>query len=216
MKELSKLNSAALSDALDSLGIEGALLGMKLVSGAAKVYGPAYTVKYQAYAEKPSSFQGAADYIDEVPAGSIIIIDNEARVDCTVWGGILSRYACQKGIKATVINGACRDVRDSQALSYPLYSKGITMRSGKNRVYKSQQQSELTIGLVNIMPGDMVFADEDGALVIPHQHLSEVIRRAHNIQKTEQNIIEAVTEGHNLADARAKHGYHQPWLVGKA
>lgn len=210
--QLAQFDSAEISDALDSLHIESVLLGIKPLSNGNKLVGPVYTVKYKPYHEKPEDFKSAGDYIDQVPPGAVILIDNEGREDCTTWGDILTQIAMQNKIAGTVIHGACRDVHIIRQLGYPVYSKAITMRSGKNRVYKAYEQVELQIGLVTIKPGDYIFADDCGVLVIPQQHLTSVIERAKNISHTEELIKDSIKSGMDLASARKLHRYDKPWL----
>ena len=138
--ELQQLDTAELSDALDACGIEGALLGIKPVVPGTKLIGPAFTVQYLAFEEQQTEFKNAGNYIDEVPENAVIVIDNKGREDCTSWGDILTQTACMRGIAGTVVHGAARDVKLIREMNYPLYGSAIYMRSGKNSVYKSQQQ----------------------------------------------------------------------------
>lgn len=211
LQQLYAFNSAEVSDALDSCGVEGALPGIKPLANGRKMVGPAYTVSYSPYRENVQSFKGAANYIDAVPANSVIVIDNEGREDCTVWGGILTQTALQKGICGTVVHGAVRDVESIRQSRYPLYCRNYYMRSGKNRVYKSGEQTPVLIHEVKIHPGDIIFADDNGVLVIPARLLDEVISKVQNIKRTEQKIVAAVQEGATLEQARQDHGYDQPW-----
>ena len=215
LDELRHFDSPVLSDALDALGIEGALLGLKPQTVEKKSWGFAYTVKYIAYDKRPSDFQPAGNYIDEVPAGVVLVIDNEGREDCTVLGGILTQMASIKNIKATVINGACRDLSEIKKHAYPLYCKSVTMRSGKNRVLKTQTQCELKIGLVTIRPGDIVFSDACGVIIIPKNKFSEVLQKASKINETEQKILSSIRNGMSLEKARDMYRYDKPWLTFK-
>ncbi len=216
LEKLKTLSSSELSDALDSLNIEGVLLGIfPRTLNKLPMIGPAFTVRYEAYEEKPSTFKSAGNYIDAVPGGSVIVIDNQGRNDCTTWGGILTQVATQKKLQGTVISGACRDIKEIHNLNYPLFSTGVTMRSGKNRVYKSTEQIPLCIQGITIKPGDIIFGDENGVLVIPQDQLSEVTHRALNIQKTEGEILQSVKAGMSLEKARETHRYDQPWLSHK-
>ena len=210
---LNVLNSAELSDALDAHGVEGALLNINSLILGTQLIGPAYTIQYQPYDKRPASFKNAGDYIDEVPAGSVIVIDNQGCEDCTVWGDILTHAALKRGIAGVVVNGAVRDVKLMRELQFPLFSRSIYMRSGKNRVYKSAEQCPIEINGVTIKPGDMIFADDNGVVAIPAHLLEEVVVKAMNIRLTEQKIIEAVHAGLTLADARKKYHYHTPWVA---
>jgi len=215
IQQLKQFDTAEISDALDACGIEGALLGIKPESGATKMIGPAFTVKYFPYQEKQSEFKNAGNYIDEVPAGSVIIIDNAERQDCTTWGDILTQVALMRNIAGTVVFGAARDIDFIRKAKYPLYASAIYMRSGKNRVYKSSQQCPLSINGVEVLPEDILFGDANGVLVIPKNHLKEVIEKAGYIKKTEQAIIASVKSGMKLEEARKLHRYDQPWLNNK-
>tara|TARA_Y100001947_G_C10346123_1_gene307887 strand:- start:1745 stop:3568 length:1824 start_codon:yes stop_codon:yes gene_type:complete len=209
---LAQFEAAEVADALDSLNIESVLLGIQPLLPGMKMVGPVFTVQYKPYHQKPEHFQNAGDYIDNVPKGAVILIDNDGRDDCSTWGDILTQVAIQQAIAGTVIHGACRDAHKIRQLNYPLFSKATITRSGKNRVYKAYEQIELRIGAVLIKPDDVIFADDNGVLVIPREHLPTVLQRAANIRQTEKRIIKAVQSGMGLAAARQLHRYDQPWL----
>nr|WP_035918507.1 RraA family protein [Legionella fairfieldensis] len=211
-QQLTRFSTTEVSDALDACGVEGALLTIKPLALGHKLVGPAYTIAYLPYEKKPSTFQDAANYIDAVPAHSVIVIDNKGRDDCTTWGDILTQVALHKGIAGTVVHGAVRDVDCIRAANYPLFCTSTYMRSGKNRVYKSSEQHPLVINGVTINPGDIVFADDNGVLIIPHFLLDEIINKAERIKHTEKKIIAAVKGGSSLAQARKNYHYAKPWL----
>ncbi len=211
-ESLRALSTTEISDALDACGVAGALLAIKPLNPGTKLIGPAYTIQYSCYETKPESFKGAADYIDSVPAKSVIVIDNEGRGDCSAWGDILTQVALHKKIAGTIVHGAVRDVACIRSARYPLYCTAICMSSGKNRVYKSNEQCPLTISGVTINPGDLICADDDGALVIPLPLVDEVISKAEKVKSSERKIIAAVKAGSSLAQARRDYRYDQPWL----
>lgn len=213
LEQLNELSTTEVSDALDSCGLEGALLGIKAISlSSEKIIGPAFTVKYSPYKEKPSSFKNAGNYIDEVMPGSIVVIDNEGRTDCTTWGNILTEVALRTQIIGTVVHGAVRDVDVIRRLKYPLFARSVYMRSGKNRVEKIDHQCTLNISGVLVKPNDIIIADANGVVVIPSESLAEVVQKALNIKITEEAIVNSVKNGSKLGAAREKYRYDQPWL----
>lgn len=134
-EKFEKLDSAAVSDALDSMKIPSVLRAVSWVSGETVICGPAFTVSYGSIEDiSPEVFLNAGNYIDDVPSGSIIIVDNQGRKDCTNWGNILTTRAISLGIKGAMIHGSARDIQRISQLNFPLFSTGITMVSGKNRV----------------------------------------------------------------------------------
>lgn len=212
IKKLYEFDTAEISDALDSCGIEGALLGIKPLLTGVKMAGPAFTVKYAPYQETVSEFKNAGNYIDSVPSGAVVVIDNDGREDCTTWGDILTEVSLMKNLSGTVVNGAIRDIDTIRQKKYPLYASAVYMRSGKNRVFKVAEQCDLVINNIRIRPDDIIFGDDNGVLVIPKEYLQEIIDKAGNIKSTEAKIINSVRLGMPLEDARKQHRYDQPWL----
>jgi regulator of RNase E activity RraA len=208
---LAQYSTAEVSDALDACGITGALQNIRPLTPDTRIVGPAFTVKYVPYETKPATFKGAADYIDNVPEQSVLVIDNEGRNDCTTWGEILTRVALKRNIQGTLVNGAVRDVGFIKEQKYPVFCSSVYMRSGKNRVYMKSTQGALCIHGVTIFPGDIIFGDQNGVLSIPLTRLEEVLSKVRNIRKNEDAIINAVESGMNLSDARIKFHYDTPW-----
>lgn len=199
-------STSALSDALDRLGLPGSCDGIFPVLGAGTISGPAWTVRYE-----PIGIQGGTvgDYIDDVPPGCVVILDNGGRMDCTVWGDILTTAAETRGLAGTVIHGVCRDVDTrTDGMAYGLFSRGVHMRTGKDRVRMAATQVAVSLGTVVVSPGDWVVGDANGVAVVPASRREEVIELARSIVHSESAIRDALASGSTLADARAKFGYH--------
>jgi Demethylmenaquinone methyltransferase len=201
-----ELTTAEVSDALDFFGLPGSALGIGLVAGPARIFGPAYTVRFAPV--DPAEKGTVGDYIDNVPPGAVVVLDNAGRLDCTVWGGILSQVAKQRGVAGTVINGVCRDTAEAQACGYPLYSRGRFMRTGKDRVQVEAVEVPVSLGDVRVRPGDILVGDPDGIVVVPQERAGEVFDRALTTRRAEQAILEDALAGMRLSEARSKHGYH--------
>ena len=205
VSRLAALPAATISDALDSLGIHGTLHGLAPLTYGFRAAGPAFTVQYEASGTERGS---VGDFLDDVPPGAVVLIDNNGRTDVTVWGGIMTEIAAARGIGGTVINGVCRDVATSLEQDYPLFSRGRFMRTGKDRVRLVAVNTELTINEVRIAPQDILCGDADGALAVPAAFAERVAAIAEQIEDTEARIIEAVRNGSTLVQARADLGYH--------
>ena len=149
------------------------------------------------------------DYIDDVPPGAVIVLDNGGRTDCTVWGDILTEIAHRRGIAATVIDGICRDAHLCLELGYPVFSRGHWMRTGKDRVQVEAVNEPVNIGQARVAPGDLICGDTDGVLVIPRAHEEAVLAAAEDIHAVEMKIREAVRGGMRLDEARKQFRYHQ-------
>lgn len=205
LKRLSQLDTTTISDALDRLGIEGQCLGIKPLDRHFKLAGPAYTLRYV-----PCGTRGGTvgDYIDDLPAGTVVVLDNQGRLDATVWGDILTTVAHHKKLGGTVIDGVCRDAPRSIELNYPIFACGSHMRTGKDRVALDAVQVSISIGGVRVDPGDYLFGDWDGVVVVPKERVDDVARTAQQIAQAENRIREAVESGERLDQARKKLSYH--------
>lgn len=202
----SRIDTATLSDALDRRGISGQCYRIKPLDSKFRLVGRAYTLRYGPIGHPPGT---VGDYIDDVPAGSVVVLDNAGRDDATVWGDILTDIAHRRGIAGTVIDGVCRDVALSLSLQYPIYSKGSWMRTGKDRVQVEAIQVPVTVGNVRVNPGDLLRGDADGVVVIPGTLEEEVLTAAEHIEAAESRIREAVRSGTRLDEARKQFKYHQ-------
>ena len=205
LQRASRLDTTALSDAMDRLGIAGQCLNIKPLDHAMRLTGRAFTILYGP-SGKPSGTVG--DYIDDVPAGHVVVLDNGGRENATVWGDILTWVAHQRAVAGTVIDGACRDTHLARELRYPIFSRSYSMRTGKDRVQVEAIGGPVNIGDARCEAGDLLRGDADGVLIIPNAHEDEVLTVAEEIDAVEQRIRDAVKSGLTLVDARKQHGYH--------
>jgi regulator of RNase E activity RraA len=205
VSRLRAAGTTALSDALDRLGIEGQAIGIMPIDRTMRFAGRAFTVQML-----PVGLTGGSvgDYIDDVPPGEVVVIDNDGRKDATVWGDILTWVASQRAIAGTVIDGVCRDSDRCVELNYPVFALGATMRTGKDRVTASAYQMPVQIAGVRVNPGDWLAGDADGVVCIPADRAAEVIEIAEEIEATEDRIRGLVRDGSRLDEARAQLGYH--------
>jgi 4-hydroxy-4-methyl-2-oxoglutarate aldolase len=206
VQRASKLDTTALSDALDRLGIPGQCLGIKPLDSRFRLTGRAFTLLYGPAAVPPGT---VGDFIDDVPERNVIVIDNGGRENATVWGDILTMVAHRRNIAGTVIDGACRDTNLSREIGYPLFSRSYSMRTGKDRVQLEATNVPVNIGDARVLPGDILRGDGDGVVVIPQVHEDRLLTIAEEIDATEEKIRQAVLEGMRLTDARKQYGYHQ-------
>lgn len=200
------LDTPGVSDAMDKLGLHGQCLGIAPLDDYRQVVvGPAFTVKYVP-ASSPAGTVG--DFIDDVAPGDVVVIDNDGRTDCTVWGDIMTQYAGIRKIGATVIDGVCRDVSKALGDGYPLFTKGRYMRTGKDRVQVEAVNVPVSIGTARVVARDIVVADANGVVVVPRQRAREVAQVAHKIEAVESDIRAQIAQGKTLGEAREALGYH--------
>jgi len=206
VEEFKKLSVALVSDALDRLGIHGQCLGIQPIAPGSKTAGRAFTLKYIPCGMNKGT---VGDYIDDVPPGDVVVMDNAGRVDCTVWGDILTSVANKRRLAGTVIHGACRDVARSVDLGYPIFSRGKFMRTGKDRVQLEGVNVPISLGDVQVRQGDIVFGSDDGVLVVPKEYETDVLLMAQSISEAEERILSAAIQGERLDELRRTFKYHE-------
>jgi 4-hydroxy-4-methyl-2-oxoglutarate aldolase len=205
IREFEKLSTPTVSDAMDKLGIEGCCLGITPLDITFRMIGRAFTLKYEPVGVEKGN---VGDFIDDVRAGEVVVIDNGGRVDCTVWGDILTNISSMKGISGTLIDGVNRDTNRSLELKYPIFSRNRFMRTGKDRVQLEAVNVPVSIADVRVRPGDIIFGDADGVIIIPKEQEVEILKIAREIETAEDQIRFAISKGMRLDEARKKFNYH--------
>ena len=204
---LRDLPTATISDAMDKLGIVGQCLGIAPLDPRFRLVGRAFTLRYRTAGVVDRGTVG--DYIDDVAPGDIVVLDNQGRLDATVWGDILTAVATRRKIGGTVIHGVCRDVSRALDLGYPIFSRGRYMRTGKDRVEVESMNQPVSLGEVQVRPGDILVGDADGILVVPKIREQEIFETARAIEDAEQAIERETAKGIRLDEARKTFRYHQ-------
>jgi 4-hydroxy-4-methyl-2-oxoglutarate aldolase len=200
------VSTGVVGDALLRLGLFSHCAGIRPVhANDIQMVGRAFTVLYRSQSKVRPGTVG--DYIDDVGAGQVVVLDNRGRTDCTVWGDILTLVAHERGAAGTVIDGVCRDTARADSLGYALYAHATTMRTGKGQVEVASVGEPVSLGQAHVAPGDLIVADRDGVCVVPWDRVSEVIEAVHLIRKAEEVIESLVRGGSTLAEARSQTGY---------
>lgn len=199
------LSTSAVSDALDRFGLRGGCEGISPVVAGAKMVGQAFTIRYVPVGQVKGN---VGDYMEMVGPGDVIVLDNNGRTDCTVWGDILTLVAKRIGISGTVIDGVCRDIPFILKEQYPIFTRGRFMMTGKDRVMVEAMNVTVSIGKTQVKPGDILVGDDSGVVVVPWERAEEVLQLAREIETAENQIEEAVRSGRTLTQARVKYRYH--------
>ncbi len=206
VEAFSKLGTTPVSDALDRLGLPGQVFGIRPIDRNFRLCGRAFTVRTEPVA---AGVKGASvgDYIDDIPEGGIVVLDNGGLLDATIWGDILTIMAHRNKLGGTVIHGVCRDSNRSLELNYPIFSRGTYMRTSKDRVQAEEYNGPVSLGEVRVDPGDILLGDGDGVVVIAKAHEEAVLKAAQEIDEAEERIRSEILKGGRLDEARKKFRY---------
>lgn len=204
---LSKLDSCAVSDALDRLGIKGVALGIRPLWSCPRIVGRCVTVKIKpAGQEKPKQHLGTPA-IAAAASGDVIVVDNDGRTDVAAWGGLLSLAAQVKKLNGVLIDGAARDVDESRDLGFPVYARAAVPVTARGRVMQQSFNEEVQCAGVRVQPGDLVVADHSGVVFIPRALELQVLADAEAIAQREANLAAAIRTGRSVVDVMETGGY---------
>jgi len=136
-----------------------------------RIAGPAYPVRCTA---GDHLMLHAAIY--RAPVGSVIVVE-AGDLDYAVAGGNVCAVAKKHGIAGFVVDGVMRDIGETRANEFPVFARGVSpIPAGKNSI--EGLNVRVRCGGVEVTPGDMVVADEEGVVVIPAAHCDEILQRA--------------------------------------
>ncbi len=209
VERLAKLDSCAVSDALDSLNLKGATWGVRPQWPCPKIVGRAVTMKIKpAGVEQPTQHLGTAP-IEAAQPGDIIVIDNGGKLEFSCWGGLLALSAKLKGITGVVIDGASRDIDEARELQFPVYARGVVPMTARGRVVQESYNQEIEFAGVQCRPGDLVLADGSGVIIIPREREEAVVAAAEAVYAKEQEMAAGIRKGYSGREMLEKLGYEQ-------
>jgi regulator of RNase E activity RraA len=198
---LAAVDSCAVSDALDTLGLPGATIGVRPLWDVRRVViGRARTIQAgPKQADKPAEHIGAAS-VDDSADGDVLVIANSGRLDVSCWGGILALSASGRGIEGVVIDGACRDIHESEDLDFPVFGRAVVPVSARGRIVQLAKDEPIDFGGVTVEAQDWVIADRNGVVFIPAAEAERVIGLAERIAAREVRMAEAVRAGDPVSE----------------
>lgn len=192
--------SGDLHDSMESLGLWGYLPGIALYGAlepGAVICGPAVTVQFgpsQRRGEPQDVYHHA---IDNAPAGGVMVVEAScAAGSCT--GELMSTGSKVRRLAGTVVNGTVRDIAQVRKLGYPLFATGTSPVGVTGKKEPKESQVPIRIGGVIIRPGDVIFADIDGVVVIPKEHLMAVVEAAEALGRNEAACRNRLLSGEKL------------------
>lgn len=120
--------------------------------------------------------------------GDVVVMDLGGTDRAAAWGGLASRIAQRRGVRGTILWGACRDIDEIRAIGYPVWSVAVCPRRSRNDFTFGWIDKPVTIGAVEVAPRDYVLADESGVLSIQHARIDDVLTLAARIAEQEARL----------------------------
>jgi regulator of RNase E activity RraA/CMP-N-acetylneuraminic acid synthetase len=184
-----ELTSPVLADILDRLGIQGAIRGLQPLTPDARILGRAKTLKLRALepGEDGHGIYDALKSYERIVANDVIVVENGVP-DFAYFGDLNARLAIRAGAVGAIIDGATRDSNNVRALGFPVFARGTFCVDVRSRATVDDMDGPVVIGGQPVEPGDLVFADADGVIVIPKKHERRAIELAMETISKESRI----------------------------
>jgi len=144
--------------------------------------------------------------VDSLGPGDVMVASTQQSTRTCLWGELLSTASVARGANGAVIDGYTRDVRFIQRMQFPVFSTGMYPVDSAGRGMVIDYNCTINCGGVIVHPGDIVFGDFDGVVIIPAQAEKEVIERAVEKVKGENITREELRNGATLRAVYDRYG----------
>jgi regulator of RNase E activity RraA len=200
VSRLRALDACAVSDALDSLALPGAALGIHAVSGRHRLAGRAVTIDLVEAGEAASPRHLGTAAIDASGPGDVIVVAHRGRPNVSGWGGVLSTGATEAGVEGVIVDGAVRDVDEAIDLGLPVFASARVPVTARGRVVERAWNVRVEVAGVVVQPGDFVIGDSSGVVFVPAAAIDEVLDKAEAIAAKERAMVSRVRSGIPMVD----------------
>ena len=196
VSRLSRLDSCAVSDSLDKLGLRGAVSGIHRFSTDRRIAGRVLTVTLAPAADRAAGLRHLCTAaIEAAGPGDIIVVEQRTGIDAAAWGGNLSIGAQVRGVAGVIVEGPARDIDDSRRLDFPVFAREHTARTARGRIVEVATNETITVGDVSVSPCDYVVADASAVVFVPKAEILRVLETAESIMQREEAMAAAIREG---------------------
>ncbi|KAK1063723.1 hypothetical protein LTR74_009198 [Friedmanniomyces endolithicus] len=207
------LTTAVVGDVLDAMGYHHQFLppgivplqpGRKLVGRAMPVLQEDRPTPTNQPEDKP--FGLLFEALDDLKEGEVYLATGSTAAHYALFGGLMSTRAQHLKAAGAVLDGYVRDASEIEKLGFPVFSRGLYAQDQGARGKVTRYRCAVTIGDVRVEPGDMLFGDPEGVVIIPKAVEQEAVRRAVEKASTENRVEMAIRNGMGAGEAFETYG----------
>ncbi|MDZ4689462.1 MAG: RraA family protein [Planctomycetaceae bacterium] len=205
----SELYSAVVCDALDGLGCrrQSPRLPLAPLTSGRMLVGRCKTTLWVDMAHSdPRPYELELQAVDGCRPDDVLIAAAGGSMRSGIWGELLTTAARNTGCVGAIVDGGIRDVGKIRAMDFPVFARGVSIYDSLHRQRVVDVDVPVELDGVTFAPGDLVFADADGVVVVPQAVEHEAIRRAWEKVHAENEVRDAIRNGLKAQEAFAKYG----------
>ncbi len=203
------LSAAVVCDALDAMGFTKqsprvqlpALTVRGLLVGRCKT-----TLWSDMFHVDPKPYELELRAVDSCQPDDILVCAAGGSMRSGIWGELLTTAARNRGCVGVLVDGAVRDVKQMTTMQFPVFARGTCIYDSQNRQRVTDIDVSIEIDGVVFDPGALIFADDDGIVVVPPEAETEAIQRAWQKVHAENEVRESIRAGMLATAAFEKYG----------
>lgn len=207
---LGKLYSGVVADVLDAMGFRLQSLPAELrpLTPTLRVSGRIFTARGHSVSSIPAKpYELEIGAVDAMQPDDVLVVDVGGDRSCAFWGELLTTACLAKGVRGVVMNACTRDVWRLRELPFPVFGIGYHPADSLGRVDIVELGGTVTLGGVEMRPGDLILGDEDGLVAVPQQVADEALRRAEEKVAGENLVRADLLAGVPVGEVFRKYGF---------
>jgi 4-hydroxy-4-methyl-2-oxoglutarate aldolase len=204
-----QLYTAVISDILDSLGYRNQTLNPSIrpISQDMVLVGRAKTVQVADVHRAPKEpYKKQMEVLDGIQLGEIFVADVRSSERSAFFGELMSTATKMAGGRGAIIDGLVRDAKKIIELDFPVFTTGFRPSDSYGRNEVIDYDIPIKIGGVEVQPGDLLFGDMDGVVVVPKNVEEEVIQKAFEKVNGENLVRDEIRKGMKVSTVFKKYG----------
>lgn len=203
------LYSAVVCDALDAAGYahQSPRVALRPLTAGKVLVGHCKTTLWADMAHTdPRPYELELEAVDSCQVDDVLIAAAGGSMRSGIWGELLSTAAQARGCVGAVVDGAIRDVDKIHAMEFPVFARGTSIYDSRDRQRVIDIDVPVEIDGVRCCPGDLIIADTDGVVVVPHEIQEPTIAAAWKKVHAENQVRTAIQSGMTAGEAFDKYG----------
>ena len=204
-----QLYSGILCDVMDGMGYRNQAISNKInpLNDETVIFGPAFTsIGTEVYSMPEDPLTAQCKVVDQLGEGEIYVLVTRGNYNCAVFGELFATAVKARKGAGVLLDGYARDLKALKEMDFPVFFRGKNPKTSKGRCEINECQIPVTMDGVAIRPGDYIFGDIDGTVIIPKEIADEVLEKALETIKKENVVRSILQNGGTLQQAYAENG----------
>lgn len=204
-----KLYTGAVNDVMREMLLTNQALPHEIVPlrDEMTLCGIAFTIRSAMDPTLTGEMETRVEMLEQIHEDCVCVWNANGDDEASHWGGVMTAASAARGCKGAIIDGGIRDTKQILPQDYPIFYRYRTSNGSLSRCKMTDFQIPVLIGTAMVRPGDVILGDIDGVIVIPREKAHEILLRAEEIEKNEEEIRDWVDQGLSASEIHGKGGY---------